>query len=65
MKRRAGRPGDREPYFQNYRLYPEEVVLIRLIRRAGVSTVEIAREMGISSSHVSNICHHRFWPELP
>jgi hypothetical protein len=59
------RPGDRAPYFKNYRLYPHEVFEIRIIAEStDVSLAELAEQYGISRSHTGNIIRYRFWPEV-
>ena len=57
----------REPYFGPYKLYPHEVLEIRIMRRLPhpLTTREIAEGFGISASHVSNICVYRFWRDVP
>ncbi len=55
----------RRVYFQNYKLYPHEVINIyHLVRTADLPRQEIADHYDISASHVSNIGSARFWQSI-
>lgn len=56
----------REPYYKNYKLYPHEVLEIRLIKKhvPDITHRELALKYRISKSHVGNLIHKRFWRHL-
>jgi len=55
------------PYWRNHntrKLDPEDVILIRELRKEGLTLESIARKFDVTKTHVSKIVNGKVWEHL-
>jgi DNA invertase Pin-like site-specific DNA recombinase len=55
------------PYWRNHntrKLDPEDVILIRELRKEGLTLESIARKFEVTKTHVSKIVNFKVWEHL-
>jgi len=55
------------PYWRNHntrKLDPEDVILIRELRKEGLTLESIARKFEVTKTHISKIVNRKVWEHL-